>query len=38
MEQYLEICIAVIMTLAVALAIGALILTCIILKDNLKNK
>jgi hypothetical protein len=38
MEQYLEICAAVLITLAVALAIGALTLTCIIIKDHLKNK
>jgi len=38
MEEYLEICAAVLITLAVALSIGALTLTCIILKDHLKNK
>jgi hypothetical protein len=38
MEEYLNICLAVIITLAVALAIGALILTCIVIKDHLKGK
>ena len=38
MEEYLGICVAVIMTLAVALAIGALILTYIVLKDYFKKK
>ena len=38
MEEYLGICAAVLMTLAIALAISALTLTYIIIKDRLKNK
>jgi hypothetical protein len=38
MEEYLNICAAVLMTLAVALAVSALALVYMVIKDYLKNR
>ena len=38
MEQYLEICVAVLMTMSIAISIVGFVFICIIIKDYIKIK